>query len=65
MPENIYRHPCYDLSDNTRIIPNNFRCTNWSFYVMLLSDDNEFEEVNIVRPDDFYQSRDADTTSSW
>ncbi|KAM0974205.1 hypothetical protein EV1_017220 [Malus domestica] len=23
-------------------------------------DDNEFEEVNIVRPDDFYQSRDAD-----
>ncbi|CAN6540567.1 uncharacterized protein LOC103949043 [Pyrus x bretschneideri] len=23
-------------------------------------DDNEFEEVNIVRPDDFYLSRDAD-----
>ncbi|RXI05550.1 hypothetical protein DVH24_017592 [Malus domestica] len=27
-------------------------------------DDNEFEEVNIVRPDDFYPSRDADA-GSW
>ncbi|KAF3433184.1 hypothetical protein FNV43_RR24286 [Rhamnella rubrinervis] len=26
----------------------------------LRKDDNEFEEVNIVRPDDFYQSRDVD-----
>ncbi|CAL9028261.1 unnamed protein product [Prunus brigantina] len=26
----------------------------------LRKDDNEFEEVNIVRADDFYQSRDAD-----
>ncbi|PON86254.1 hypothetical protein TorRG33x02_179730 [Trema orientale] len=25
-----------------------------------LEDDNEFEEVNIVRPDDFYQSRDPE-----
>lgn len=24
------------------------------------TDDNEFEDVNIVRPNDFYQSRDAD-----
>ncbi|KAM5548250.1 hypothetical protein ABKV19_002282 [Rosa sericea] len=30
----------------------------------LRKDDDEFEEVNIVRPDDFYQSRDADA-SSW
>ncbi|KAK1429746.1 hypothetical protein QVD17_11964 [Tagetes erecta] len=33
--------------------------------LVLRKDDNEFEEVNIVRPDDFYQSRDTDTTSSW
>ncbi|XP_015877740.3 uncharacterized protein LOC107414159 [Ziziphus jujuba] len=26
----------------------------------LRKDDNEFEEVNIARPDDFYQSRDVD-----
>ncbi|KAI4344314.1 hypothetical protein L6164_011557 [Bauhinia variegata] len=26
----------------------------------LRKDDNEFEEVNIIRPDDFYHSRDAD-----
>ncbi|KAA8522840.1 hypothetical protein F0562_009263 [Nyssa sinensis] len=26
----------------------------------LRKDDNEFEDVNIVRPHDFYQSRDAD-----
>ncbi|KAG5066576.1 hypothetical protein AAZX31_04G141500 [Glycine max] len=26
----------------------------------LRKDDNEFEEVNIVRPNDFYQARDAD-----
>ncbi|MED6114580.1 hypothetical protein PIB30_081658 [Stylosanthes scabra] len=26
----------------------------------LRKDDNEFEEVNIVRPNDFYQTRDAD-----
>ncbi|BFG40344.1 hypothetical protein CerSpe_266180 [Prunus speciosa] len=26
----------------------------------LRKDDNEFEEINIVRADDFYQSRDAD-----
>ncbi|KAL6984930.1 hypothetical protein U1Q18_018311 [Sarracenia purpurea var. burkii] len=31
----------------------------------LRKDDNEFEDVNIVRPNDFYQSRDADGTSSW
>ncbi|KAF3971178.1 hypothetical protein CMV_005200 [Castanea mollissima] len=27
----------------------------------LRKDDNEFEEVDIVQPNDFYQSRDADT----
>ncbi|XP_022158170.1 uncharacterized protein LOC111024713 isoform X1 [Momordica charantia] len=27
----------------------------------LRKDDNEFEEINIVRPDEFYQSRDADS----
>ncbi|CAK9168885.1 unnamed protein product [Ilex paraguariensis] len=26
----------------------------------LRKDDNEFEDVNIVRPNDFYQSRDSD-----
>ncbi|CAL0304942.1 unnamed protein product [Lupinus luteus] len=26
-------------------------------------DDNEFEEVNIVRPNDFYQSRDGDSAN--
>ncbi|ESR66813.1 ubiquitin-like domain-containing protein [Citrus sinensis] len=26
----------------------------------LRKDDNQFEDVNIVRPNDFYQSRDAD-----
>lgn len=30
-------------------------------FFVLLPDDNEFEEVDIVRPNDFYQSRDADT----
>ncbi|CAI0427591.1 unnamed protein product [Linum tenue] len=30
----------------------------------LRKDGNEFEEVNIVRPDDFYQSRDAEG-GSW
>ncbi|KAL6221535.1 hypothetical protein ACLB2K_004931 [Fragaria x ananassa] len=30
----------------------------------LRKDDDEFEEVNIVRPDDLYQSRDADA-GSW
>ncbi|KAJ6914299.1 hypothetical protein NC651_016536 [Populus alba x Populus x berolinensis] len=29
----------------------------------LRKDDSEFEDVNIVRPDDFYQSRDADGTN--
>ena len=29
-------------------------------FLVLLPDDNEFEEVDIVRPNDFYQSRDAD-----
>ncbi|KAK7327779.1 hypothetical protein VNO77_21870 [Canavalia gladiata] len=29
----------------------------------LRKDDNEFEEVNIVRPNDFYQARDADGTN--
>ncbi|XP_042507432.1 uncharacterized protein LOC122083630 [Macadamia integrifolia] len=28
-------------------------------------DDDEFEDVNIVRPDDFYQSREADGGSNW
>lgn len=31
----------------------------------LRKDDNEFEEINIVKPDDFYQSRDADGGSNW
>ncbi|XP_047940114.1 uncharacterized protein LOC125187546 [Salvia hispanica] len=31
----------------------------------LRKDDNEFEEVNIVRPNDFYQSREADGGSNW
>jgi hypothetical protein len=29
----------------------------------MIPDDNEFEDVSIVRPDDFYQSRDADGTN--
>ncbi|KAL2322152.1 hypothetical protein Fmac_026531 [Flemingia macrophylla] len=29
----------------------------------LRKDDNEFEEINIVRPSDFYQARDADGAS--
>ncbi len=29
-------------------------------FLVLLPDDNEFEEVDIVRPNDFYQARDAD-----
>nr|XP_043628959.1 polyubiquitin 9 [Erigeron canadensis] len=33
--------------------------------LVLRKDDNEFEDVNIVRPDDFYQSRDADATGNW
>ncbi|XP_043706952.1 uncharacterized protein LOC122656481 isoform X1 [Telopea speciosissima] len=28
-------------------------------------DDDEFEDVNIVRPDDFYQSREAEGGSNW
>ena len=32
---------------------------------MLFPEDNEFEEINIVKPDDFYQSRDADGGSNW
>ncbi|PIN08238.1 RNA polymerase II transcription elongation factor Elongin/SIII, subunit elongin B [Handroanthus impetiginosus] len=31
----------------------------------LRKDDNEFEEVNIVRPNDFYQSREGDGGSNW
>ncbi|XP_042000765.1 uncharacterized protein LOC121750312 [Salvia splendens] len=31
----------------------------------LRKDDNEFEEVNIVRPNDLYQSREADSGSNW
>ncbi|XP_058067721.1 uncharacterized protein LOC131217045 isoform X1 [Magnolia sinica] len=31
----------------------------------LRKDDNEFEDVNIVRPDDLYHSRDADASLSW
>ncbi|XP_075511411.1 uncharacterized protein LOC142547167 [Primulina tabacum] len=31
----------------------------------LRKDDNEFEDVNIVRPNDFYQSRDSETSSNW
>lgn len=30
-----------------------------------LLDDNEFEDVNVVRPDDFYQSRDPDSSTNW
>ncbi|XP_076924716.1 uncharacterized protein LOC143587261 [Bidens hawaiensis] len=33
--------------------------------LVLRKDDNEFEDVNIVKPDDFYQSSDAETTGSW
>lgn len=33
--------------------------------VFLLLDDNEFEDVNIVKPDDFYPSRDADPSGNW
>lgn len=29
------------------------------------ADDNEFEEVNIVRADDFYQSHETDGGSNW
>lgn len=36
---------------------------SWGF--SFLADDNEFEEVNMVRANDFYQSRDADGGSSW
>ncbi|XP_009764972.1 uncharacterized protein LOC107807600 [Nicotiana tabacum] len=31
----------------------------------LRKDDNEFEDVNIVRPDDFYQSRDSEDGANW
>ncbi|KAL2920449.1 Elongin-B [Bienertia sinuspersici] len=31
----------------------------------LRKDDNEFEDVNIVKPSDFYQSRDSDGGSNW
>ncbi|XP_043706954.1 uncharacterized protein LOC122656481 isoform X2 [Telopea speciosissima] len=31
----------------------------------LKKDDDEFEDVNIVRPDDFYQSREAEGGSNW
>uniref|UniRef100_A0A803KT71 Ubiquitin-like domain-containing protein n=2 Tax=Chenopodium quinoa TaxID=63459 RepID=A0A803KT71_CHEQI len=31
----------------------------------LRKDDNEFEDVNIVKPNDFYQSRDSDGGSNW
>ncbi|XP_068635617.1 uncharacterized protein [Aristolochia californica] len=31
----------------------------------LRKDDNVFEEVNIVRPDDFYQSRESDSGMNW
>ncbi|KAH9602363.1 hypothetical protein KSS87_020028, partial [Heliosperma pusillum] len=31
----------------------------------LRKDDNEFEDVNIVKPNDFYQSREADGGSNW
>ncbi|XP_073045865.1 polyubiquitin 9-like [Primulina eburnea] len=31
----------------------------------LRKDDNEFEDVNIVRPNDFYQSRDSEASSNW
>ncbi|XP_073152837.1 uncharacterized protein [Henckelia pumila] len=31
----------------------------------LRKDDNEFEDVNIVRPNDFYQSRDSEGSSNW
>ncbi|XP_057249577.1 uncharacterized protein LOC104906637 isoform X1 [Beta vulgaris subsp. vulgaris] len=31
----------------------------------LKKDDNEFEDVNIVKPTDFYQSRDSDGGSNW
>ncbi|XP_019198578.1 PREDICTED: uncharacterized protein LOC109192408 isoform X1 [Ipomoea nil] len=28
-------------------------------------DNNDFEDVNVVRPDDFYQSRDPDSSTNW
>ncbi|KAL8145243.1 uncharacterized protein LOC141706871 [Apium graveolens] len=31
----------------------------------LRKDDNEFEEINIVRPDDFYKSSDAEGAGNW
>ncbi|XP_073278321.1 uncharacterized protein [Primulina huaijiensis] len=31
----------------------------------LRKDDNEFEEVNIARSNDFYQSRDSEGSSNW
>ncbi|XP_074319584.1 uncharacterized protein LOC141656544 [Silene latifolia] len=31
----------------------------------LRKDDDEFEDVNIVKPNDFYQSREADGGSNW
>ncbi|XP_073285308.1 polyubiquitin 9 [Primulina huaijiensis] len=31
----------------------------------LRKDDNEFEDVNIVRPNDFYQSHDSEASSNW
>ena len=34
-------------------------------FPFLLPDDNEFEDVNIVQPNDFYQSRDADNGNWW
>ncbi|PWA41010.1 ubiquitin-like superfamily protein [Artemisia annua] len=33
--------------------------------LVLRKDDNEFEDVNIVKPDDFYPSRDADPSGNW
>ncbi|KAG9137395.1 hypothetical protein Leryth_017727 [Lithospermum erythrorhizon] len=31
----------------------------------LRKDDNEFEEVNILKPNEGYQSHDADSSSNW
>ncbi|PHT49203.1 hypothetical protein CQW23_13411, partial [Capsicum baccatum] len=31
----------------------------------LRKDDNEFEDVNIVKPNDFYQNRDSEAGANW
>ncbi|CAA0812606.1 Ubiquitin-like superfamily protein [Striga hermonthica] len=38
---------------------------NDAVVALTLRKDDEFEEVNIARPDEFYQSREADGGSNW